>query len=242
MLMTAVIVSAGCTKPDDPNNGGNNNGGNNNGGNGGNSLNGHEYVDLGLPSGLLWASCNVGARAPEDCGDYFAWGETQSEDYYDWTTYQHCYGSSTSFTKYCTKASMGYCGLIDNLTVLLPVDDAATANWGANWRTPTKEEWEELYFSTTNTWTVLNGVCGRLFTASNGNSLFLPAAGHRLEGNLWVLGEGGYYWSSSLNSSYPNNAISFYFSDRYYMTINYRYSGFSVRPVCFVSQRQNLDF
>ena len=111
------------------------------------------YVDLGLPSGLLWATCNVGADNPEDYGDYFAWGETQPKDTYNWSTYQYCNGSYNTLTKYCSNSSFGYNGFTDDLTTLLPEDDAATANWGSHWRMPTEEEWQELYRNTTNTWT-----------------------------------------------------------------------------------------
>ena len=100
----------------------------------------HEYVDLGLPSGLLWATCNVGADAPEDYGDYIAWGETTPKTTYNWSTYQYCMGSYNTLTKYCNKTSFGYNGFTDNLTTLLPEDDAATANWGSGWRMPTEEE------------------------------------------------------------------------------------------------------
>lgn len=90
----------------------------------------HDYVDLGLPSGLLWATCNVGANAPEECGDYFAWGETQPKTTYNWSTYQYANGTSwddPQLTKYCNKSSYGYNGFIDNLITLLPEDDAAAA-------------------------------------------------------------------------------------------------------------------
>ena len=109
----------------------------------------HDYVDLGLPSGTLWATCNVGADSPEDYGDYFAWGETQPKDTYDWSTYQYCNGSYNTLTKYSVEffdswyeqyTNYGYNGFIDNLTTLLPEDDAATANWGADWRMPTKKD------------------------------------------------------------------------------------------------------
>ena len=172
----------------------------------------HAYVDLGLPSGMLWATCNVGASSPEDCGDYFAWGETLPKDYYNWSTYQYCNGSNNTLTKYCNKSNSGYNGFTDNLTTLLPEDDAATANWGNSWRMPTLVEWEELYQNTTHTWTTQNGVIGRLFTASNGNSLFLPAVSYRYEGSLNVSTSGGFYWSSSLNTIGPNAAwyLGFY--------------------------------
>lgn len=197
----------------------------------GGSSDGHAYVDLDLPSGLLWATCNVGAENPEDWGDYFSWGETQPSDFYDWSTYQYCNGSSIMLTKYCNKSNYGYNGFIDHLTTLLPEDDAATANWGSEWRMPTEEEWWELYNNTTNTWTTWNGVNGRLFTASNGNSLFLPAAGYYYQAHLGGVHSGGYYWSSSLDTVAPSTARYFYFSDSYQMSSISRFWGLSVRPV-----------
>ena len=193
----------------------------------------HVYVDLGLPSGLLWATCNVGANAPEEYGDYFAWGETTPKDTYYWGTYQHCNGSSSTLTKYCNDASLGYNGFTDDLTTLLPEDDAATANWGSDWRMPTKEEWQELYQNTTHTWTKQNGVNGRLFTAANGNSLFLPAAGFRNNSSLYYAGSIGHYWSSSLYTDVPIRAryFDFYLDGYYSYSYGFRYEGFSVRPV-----------
>lgn len=199
---------------------------------------GHAYVDLGLPSGLLWATCNVGAEAPEDYGDYFAWGETTPKDYYDWSTYQYCNGSYNTLTKYCNQSNYGYNGFTDNLTALEPTDDAATANWGNGWRMPTVEEWQELLDNTSCTWTTLGGVNGQLFTAANGNSLFLPAAGYRNDGSLYYVGGIGDYWSSSLYTSYPYRAWNLYFdSGNYSMSNNSRCYGRSVRAVR--SARQN---
>jgi len=202
------------------------------GGNGGNGINSHEYVDLGLPSGTLWATCNVGATTPEDYGDYFAWGETQPKGTYDWSTYQYCMGSNNTLTKYCNKASHGYNGYTDNLTKLMPGDDAATVNWGSGWRMPTKEQWWELYQSTTNTWATQNGVKGRLFAASNGNSIFLPAAGYRWGDELYLVGLHGSYWLSSLYINYPNYAWDFGFNSDYSADGSYyRSVGRSVRAV-----------
>lgn len=165
-------------------------------------LENHEYVDLGLPSGTLWATCNVGANTPEDYGDYFAWGETQPKDIYCWSTYQYCNGGENTLTKYCNNSTYGYNGFADDLITLLPEDDAATANWGANWHMPTNEEWEELINNTICTWiTTQYGVDGRLFTASNGNSLFLPAAG--VFDGVELCGPGGSCWSSSLYTDWP---------------------------------------
>ena len=195
--------------------------------------NGHAYVDLGLPSGLLWATCNIGATSPEDYGDYYAWGETTTKSDYSWSTYQHCNGSNTTLTKYCTNADYGNNGFVDNQTTLFPEDDAATANWGGTWRMPTKEEWEELFNNTTWTWTTQNGVNGLLFTASNGNSLFLPAAGYRSNSSLNGAGSYGDYWSSSLGTDTPGLAWGFDFdSFNYNVGYYYRRYGFTVRPVC----------
>jgi len=205
---------------------------------GGGGFNDHEYVDLGLPSGLLWATCNVGAYSPEDYGDYFAWGETQSKDTYNWSTYQYCNGGDgwNTLTKYCRDSyygSYGYNGFTDNLTTLLPEDDAATANWGNEWRMPTKGEWRELYNNTTVTMTTQNVVNGRLFTAANGNSLFLPAAGIRSDSSLLDAGSFGFYSSSSLGGEYPCNSWTFiFYSSNYWMDeCGPRCHGRSVRPV-----------
>lgn len=199
-----------------------------------------DYVDLGLPSGLLWATCNVGAYTPEGYGDYFAWGETQPKDTYSWSNYQYCNGSYNTITKYCSNALSGYHGFTDNLTVLLPEDDAATANWGSEWRMPTMEEWQELYTTTTCFWTSLNGVNGQLFIASNGNSIFLPAAGYRVNNNLYLENSNGRCWSCSLNTN-SSSGIAWYFnfySDDYNMNREGgRFYGQSVRAVR--SSRQN---
>ena len=222
MLMTAAV---GCTKPDGPNNGGDNNDG---------TINGHAYVDLGLPSGTLWATCNVGADSPEDFGDYFAWGETQSKTIYDWSTYKYCSdGNHYHLLKYCNNSNFGYNGFTDNLLVLLESDDAAFFGWGNEWYIPKKEQWEELFQNTNSTWTTRNDVVGRLFTASNGNSLFLPAAGYFRNDSVLSSKIIGYYWSSLLFVENPSCAMDFYFD-----MVNcgkssfYRYYGLPIRPVC----------
>ena len=196
--------------------------------------NGYEWVDLGLPSGLKWATCNVGASKPEEYGDYFAWGETQPKSTYNWSTYKYCNGSSTSLTKYCTDS---YYGTVDNKTTLDLSDDAARANWGGSWRMPTDAELTELREQCTWTWTTQNGVYGYKVTSKKSGytnkSIFLPAAGCRGESSLDYAGSDGYYRSSSLNTDYPNDAwrVGFYldYVGRYH---NGRDSGFSVRPVC----------
>ena len=190
------------------------------------------YVDLGLPSGLLWATRNVGADTPEGYGNYFAWGETTTKDTYNWTTYQYCNGSLTTLTKYCQNSEYGLNGFTDDLTTLEASDDAAAANWGNGWRMPTKAEWQELLNNTTKTWTQQNGVNGFLYTATNGKSLFLPAAGFRVVNSFNSVGSYGHYWSSSLDTDYPHDARYCYFNSSN-STVNtyYRYHGRSVRAV-----------
>ncbi len=202
-------------------------------------------VDLGLTSGLKWATCNVGATAPEEYGDYFAWGETEpyysSQDpltwkdgktSYDWPSYKWCNGDEFSMTKYCTES---YNGTVDNKTVLEMDDDAAHANWRGSWRMPTDAEWAELLDECTWTWTTQNGVNGMLVTGPNGNSIFLPAAGSRGSTRLFYARSYGYYWSSSLNSDTPDYAYDVNFdSDGVVRRNNFgycRFFGFSVRPV-----------
>ena len=193
-----------------------------------------EAVDLGLPSGLKWASCNVGANAPEEYGDYFAWGATapQESNYYYWDTCPFCTGGEwdeAQFSKYNTSSNNGP---IDNNTVLDPEDDAAAVNWGGSWRMPTIEEWQELLDECTWTWTTQNGVSGRLVTGSNGNSIFLPAAGYRFNTFLNSAGSIGDYWSSSLYTDIPYGAYHVYFkSGNCDWRDYYRCRGQSVRPV-----------
>ena len=161
----------------------------------------HEYVDLGLPSGVLWATCNVGANTPESYGDYFAWGETHPKSTYSWSNYQ--------FTE----------------------DDVATANWGTDWRMPTREEFEELCNNTSVTWTTQNGVNGMRFTALNGNCLFLPAAGIFINNALILTGSYGYYWSSSPFEINDDAWLLFFYSGYYETGCSGRAYGSSVRPV-----------
>lgn len=203
----------------------------NGGGGGGGADDGYTYVDLGLPSGLLWAECNVGAINPEDYGSYFAWGETQPKDFYDWSNYK--YGSDDNMlTKYCTNSEYGLNGFVDSLFTLEPEDDAATIVWGSDWRTPIQEEWLELMENTTSEWTTENGVNGRRFTAPNGNSIFLPAAGRRKSDGFSEVGNYGTYWSSSLFTYGPDLVPNFnFYSEWGLMSFGARYIGLTVRPV-----------
>ncbi len=216
----------------------------------------YEYVDLGLS--VKWAICNVGASKPEEYGDYFAWGETESyyqpgyaqenpqshwksgkSSGYGWSTYKYCKGSSSTMTKYCNYSSYGYNGFTDGKTVLDSEDDAAHVNWGGDWRMPTDAEFDELCNSSncTWTWTTMNGVNGYKVVSKKsgyaGNYIFLPAAGCRYDPYLDGVGSYGYYWSSSLITVFPNRAYSLYFNSGYYGTdYSSRDYGRSVRPVC----------
>ncbi len=205
---------------------------------------GHDYVDLGLPSGTLWATMNVGANSPEDYGDYFAWGETAPKSEYDRSSYKwyRSNGDYDYMTKYCTDSVFGYSGFVDNKTELEPGDDAATANWGSGWRIPSTEQMAELYDNCTSEWTTINGVNGTLFKSKkNGASLFLPAAGYRWNSELGYAGTDGYYWSRTLGTGCPGNTYGLYFDssgvcvygywDDYWINGWYRFTGRSVRAV-----------
>ena len=174
--------------------------------------NGYTWIDLGLPSGLKWATCNVGATLPEEYGDYFAWGETTTKSSY--TSSNYTYSS--------------------NPTTLPLSADAARVNWGGRWRMPIKAEQDELRDTNNCTWewTSQNGVNGYKVTSKkNGNSIFLPAAGYRYNSYLNDAGSDGYYWSRSLCMD-AVNAYYLYFGSRDVDWSNdYRYYGLSVRPV-----------
>ena len=200
--------------------------------------NGHEYVDMGLS--VKWATCNVGATKMDDYGDYFAWGETKSQYYtiYDWSSYRYCKGSINTLTKYCSKSEYGYNGYTDTKTTLEPDDDAASYNWGGSWRTPTKDELEELIPNSTWDWkTSADGFAhsGFLVTAKiNGNSIFLPAAGFYFSRDFWRFEEVGYYWSSTIVLMNPNSVymLRFGFDNKIDDLAHERHFGKSVRPVC----------
>ena len=190
--------------------------------------NGYEVVDLGLS--VKWATMNVGANAPEEYGDYFAWGETEPKDYFLDKTYKWCMGSYSTMTKYCTNS---YYGTIDNKTTLDLEDDAAYANWGGTWRMPTHDEFEELRTKCSWEKTTQNGVYGQKVTGPNGNSVFLPAAGYRWNDGLNNAGYNGYYWSSSLDSNFGHMADYLLFDNwGTHWDDNDRSKGQSVRAVC----------
>ena len=197
MITIAAVIVSGCKKPDEPNNGG--------------DTPNDSIVDLGLPSGVLWATFNVGANSPEECGDYFAWGETVPKEMYDWKQYKYSRFVDGNYvlTKYCSDPECGFDGFVDNLTVLEPMDDAVRANWGVHWRMPTADEWRELLQYTTDTMIVQNGVSGRLFTGENGNRLFFPNTGFFLDKGL-ICPNLGVYWSSTLQTTFQIIAWSYH--------------------------------
>ena len=203
-----------------------------------------EYVDLGLPSGLKWAKCNIGATTETNYGVYFQWGETSgisgslvgkySDENYSWASYTHYNGSSKPLTKYNNNTSYGE--NTDNITVLEPVDDAATQIMGNDWRMPTRDEFDELLNGTTNEW-IANyngtGIKGRKFTSKTDESkyIFIPAAGFCRNGAVRSVGY-GYVWSSSLDTSSPYDALDLYFhSGNCFLNSGSRCYGQSVRGV-----------
>ena len=180
-----------------------------------------EYVDLGLPSNTLWATCNIGVTKPEGLGDFFAWAEDSPKSDYSWGNYEHCNGAAKQLTKYCNLPDYGYNHFTDTLTVVLPSEDAGWHNCEQGTGIPSKKQWQELCQNTTQTWTTLNGVEGVLFQANNGNSLFLPA---------------GNYWLNALDTSNPSCAWSFVIGSDLVVMANGvastpRYNGLSIRPV-----------
>ena len=209
VMIATALVFTGCKKDqEEENNGGNGGGGATTG-----TINGHEWVDLGLPSGTKWATCNVGANTPEGYGNYYAWGETTTKS-------EYTLDNSRTYGKNMTDIS-------GNATY-----DAARANWGSTWRMPTKAEMQELENNCTWTWTAQSGINGYKVTGPNGNSIFLTAAGYCEGTSHDRVGEYGYYWSSSPDESDGSNACSFYFGSGYHgVHWALRNFGRTVRPV-----------
>ena len=189
-------------------------------------INGHKFVDLGLPSGLLWAETNIGAKTAADDGNYYAWGETSTKSLYDSDTY-----FDSNYTIYS----------ISGETTLGRFSDAAYRNWGYSCRMPTSEEFKELCNSKycTWTWTSMTTSSGssvkgyKVTSVKNGNSIFLPASGYRDDVDLDEHGSLGHYWSSTLNARYSNWACYLYFDSSRHPQESYddRCIGCTVRPV-----------
>ena len=203
-----------------------------------------EYVNLGLPSGIMWAKCNLGASKPSDYGNYYAWGEIEpNKANYSWATYKWMQPGQSD-QKYITKYTFddgktegiwydsdgNFIG--DNKKTLEAADDAASANLGLPWRMPTTDEIKELIDNCTWTWTTQDGKNGYEVKGPNGNSIFLPTTGYYLGSDLIYAGSWGYYWSSSLSTAGSYYARSLTFgSDGRSWGYSIRYCGFTVRPV-----------
>ena len=199
-------------------------------------------VNLGLS--VKWASCNLGASAPEETGDYYAWADPEpnylSMDPLIWkdgkkgyfpTSYKWYGGPTRRLSKYCTKETVG---TVDNKTVIEPADDAARQKLGGSWRIPTIDEWAELQEKCSWVWTYQNGTFGYRITASNGNSIFLPAGG--FQGGARFTGPSGWkfglYWSSNLSIRHLWAAWCLEFGEDKIERRQYdRYFGYTIRPV-----------
>ena len=196
--------------------------------------NGYDYVDLGLPSGTLWATMNVGASKPSDAGLYFQWGDTvgytatqvgrgEGKKKFASDESDYKFGVYPNYTKYTTTGA-----------TLELEDDAAHINMGGDWHIPTPEQIKELTANTTSTWTKQDGVNGRLFTSKSDSSksVFIPAAGDAWDGSVLYSGVDGYVWSSVLDTDYVDDGqyLDFYLGGVYLSDIG-RYDGLSVRGV-----------
>ena len=206
------------------------------------NANGHEFVDLGLPSGTLWATCNIGTTSPEGLGDYYAWGETETKDVYNWETYKWCDGdacnkSNQTLTKYCDR---GAYGRLDGKISLELEDDVAHVKWGGDWHIPTMEEFQELIDNCTFEWIWTNEdkkLRAYKITGTNGNSIIIPDAGYKK--NEKYVSDDFHYWSANLlMKSIPANnhathvvCLSYNSNTEAELVGCYRYCGYPVRPV-----------
>ncbi len=181
-------------------------------------------IDLDLPSGTKWACCNVDTDHPENhsptnYGGYYAWGETETKTTYNWNTYIHCGGSQET----CHDLGSDIAGT---------EYDVAHVKWGGSWVMSSKDQQTELRENCSSEWTTVNGIDGRIFTGSNGGSIFLPAAGYRWRDDLYSAGGYGIYWSSTQVPSSSYGAVDLYFDSGYaYWDDANRHCGRTVRPV-----------
>ena len=201
-----------------------------------------EYVDLGLPSGLLWATCNLGATKPEESGDYYAWGETEPKNEYTWETYKHARPSDDDpskylLTKYCINAGWGYNGFVDNKSMLEPEDDVAQVKLRGSWRIPTLGDITELENSCSWDSKTINGVLCLVGTSNNnGKTIILSFSGYIDEGGRQEQGESAIFWSNQVFPEAPklDNARNFYASASIHVATTgqiVRYVGLPIRPV-----------
>lgn len=185
-----------------------------------NTVNGFEYVDLGLPSGTKWATSNIGAKVPESAGTYFAWGEISESNYYTEAECETCNLSVADLTKH---------EIIKSLRLTANYD-AATYNMGIGWQTPTKQQYEEL--KSNCTWMWQDKPSGYKIVAKNGKSIFLPTTGYMSNGGNLNYANQGFYWTSEVESGSSKNAIGLGFSsNEYNIKSYYRDGGRCIRAV-----------
>lgn len=200
---------------------------------GDNVENGHEFVDLGLPSGTLWAKCNVGALSPEDSGLRFAWGEIETKSKFSWGNYKWC-SSSTNFTKYTTKTSWTNGKNVDYLRELLPEDDAVHVLWGGLWKVPTKDDCQELIDCCVWTQEYVNEKYCFKVTGKNGNYIYIPMCGYY---NDWLYFNGSemHYMTSTLHEDNNDGFYQLYnplSRNEVSVTVGgTRFTGYTVRGV-----------
>lgn len=192
-------------------------------------FNGHAYVDLGLPSGNLWATFNIGAAEVGEIGDYFAWGEVAARDSFGWQNYSYGHRYN-GLTKYCYDAEYGLNGYTDEYVTLLDEDDAVKVLWGGAWHMPTPDDFQELIDECA--WSIEEiGEVGCLVTGPNDNSIFLPLSGY-MDGTEVLADSYGYYLANKLNDVGPHGADGLWFSllERGVTGLN-RSLGYPIRPV-----------
>ncbi len=185
-------------------------------------INPDKCVDLGLPSGLLWATCNIGATSPEESGDYFSWGGIDVQDSY--ITYNSYCGDS--YEELTCK------GVLSN-GVLASSYDVATKKMGRGWRMPTANEFNELINECSWEWTNIGKVYGYLVKSKkNNNWIFFPAAGYFYEQSQKYVNGSGHYWSSSVDTNSDDYSMSLHISYNFFGAERcHRFLGFPIRPV-----------
>jgi hypothetical protein len=198
------------------------------------------YLDLGLTSGTLWATCNLGGENVWDFGDFYAWGETEKKTIFTWDSYKYSSGVNGCLTKYCNNATFGKNGFTDNILSLQLSDDVAALRCGEDCSLPSMAQWKELKENCTWTWTQNNGINGYQVKGNNGNEIFIPAAGCYVSNSKGHEGFSGGYWSSELVEEKPLEAHAFIFlSDKILFARYLRYYGMSIRAV---SKKKNEGF
>ena len=200
----------------------------------------HEYVDLGLPSGVLWATTNIGAENPEDSGQYFSWGELETKETYRESNYKW-FDSEGNLTKYNIDSSIG---TVDNKTQLEPEDDVANLMWSNGWRIPTDEEQTELLQHCNWELVTQNDVKGyKVSSTVNDNYIFLPMVGYKAFESLDSYNTHGYYQSSVIiqtEKSKMFNGLSLSTNNKEFTGL-FRWYGSVIRPVISAADIQKLD-